>query len=58
MRIFRRRSRSADLMHKVDDARGKRSVKAALVTAAGVVGLTAASARISTLRRRGAANES
>jgi len=56
MRILRRRSRTAKLIDRVDDASEKTSVRAALVTAAGVVGLTAASARISTLRRRGAAS--
>jgi hypothetical protein len=55
MRMPRRRSRTAKLVDRVDDASGKTSVRAALLTAAGVVGLTAASARISAIRRRGAA---
>jgi hypothetical protein len=55
MRIMRRRRRAATLIDKVEDASGRTSVRAAVVTAAGLVGLTAASARISALRRRGAA---
>jgi hypothetical protein len=56
MRMPWRRSRTAKLIDRVDEASEKTSVRAALLTAAGVVGLTAASARISALRRRGAAS--
>lgn len=62
MRISTRRhptrERLQTVAQTIDDARGKKSVTAILLGAAGFVGLTAASARISSLRRRGAASSS
>ena len=61
MRLLQRRhparKRIKSVVHTIDDARGKKSVTAAVLTAAGAVGLTAASARISSLRRRSAADD-
>jgi hypothetical protein len=55
MRLFNRKSQLQRLLETVNDSLERKTVKTGLIAAGGLAGLTAGSAAISSLRRRGEA---